>query len=92
MYADSALCVPHLGRLIGALPVDATRGTLLRQATLMERLAEDAQHFALRQDAARRDTLSREGYAAAERAARVLLEHPNAQHEPGSDPTPGMVT
>lgn len=82
-HARSALCLPHLGRLVGALPAGAARRTLLlRQAALMERLAEDAQRFALQQDAVRRDTSSKEDLAAAERSARVLLDHPEAQHEP----------
>jgi hypothetical protein len=85
VYAGSALCLPHLGRLLAALPAGAARRTLLRQAALMERVAEDAQRFALRQDAARRDILSKEDHTAVERSARVLLDHPNAQHEPAPD-------
>jgi hypothetical protein len=91
VYTRSALCLPHLGRLLGALPGDAAGRTMLRQAALMERLAEDAQRFALRQDAACRDLLSREDYAAPQRSARVLLEHPNAQHELAPDAAPQEV-
>ena len=92
VYAGSALCLPHLGRFLGALPAGAATRTLLRQAALMERLAEDAQRFALRQDAARRDMLSKEDYVAVERSARVLLDHPNAQHEPAPDSAPFGTT
>ncbi|WP_288049934.1 hypothetical protein, partial [Acidiphilium sp.] len=79
----SALCLPHLGRLVGALADGAARrALLLREAALLERLAEDAQRFALQQDAVRRDISSKEDLAAAERSARVLLDHPAAQYEP----------
>ncbi|WP_287787509.1 dynamin family protein [Acidiphilium sp.] len=83
IHTRSALCLPHLGRLVGALADDAARrALLLREAALLERLAEDAQRFALQQDAVRRDISSKEDLAAAERSARVLLDHPAAQHEP----------
>jgi small GTP-binding protein len=85
-YDRSALCLPHLAGLVGMLPPEAVRQTILRQSALLARLAEDAQRFALRHDAYRRDMLSREDYAAVERAWRVLLDHPNAQYEPGSEP------
>ncbi|WP_287850328.1 hypothetical protein, partial [Acidiphilium sp.] len=83
VHARSALCLPHLGRLVGALADGAARrALLLREAALLERLAEDAQRFALQQDAVRRDISSKEDLAAAERSARVLLDHPAAQYEP----------
>lgn len=83
VHARSALCVPHLGRLIAALgDRKAARGLLLRQAGSMERLAEDASRYVLKHDALRRDAASKEELTAAVRAARVLLEHPNAQYEP----------
>jgi small GTP-binding protein len=81
-YDRSALCLPHLSRLVAHLPPDAVRQTILRQAALLARLAEDAQRFALRHDAYRRDLLTKEDYAAVERASRVLLDHPNAQYDP----------
>ena len=86
-YDRSALCMPHLAGLVGFLAPDAVRQTILRQSALMARLAEDAQRFALRHDAYRRDLLSKEDYAAVERAWRVLLDHPNAQYEPVSGPS-----
>ena len=46
----------------------------------MERLAEDASRFALKQDAARQGSMSKEERDAAWRAARVLLDAPQAQH------------
>lgn len=84
-HERSALCLPHLGRLAGRLPSDMVRQIFLRQGALMTRLAEDALRFALRYDAGRRDLLSKEDYAAVERASRVLLEHPNAQCDPVID-------
>jgi hypothetical protein len=82
VHDRSALCLPHLAPLLAAVPEAAPRGVLLaRQAALMERLAEDAQRFALQQDAARRDRASQEDLAAADRAARVLLDHTEAQYD-----------
>ncbi|MEO8716481.1 MAG: hypothetical protein ABI369_15865 [Acetobacteraceae bacterium] len=84
VHARSAFCLPHLGRLVAALEdQEAAFVLLLRQAELMERLAEDARRYALKHDALRRDAASKEDLAAAARAGRVLLEHPNAQYEPG---------
>jgi DnaJ-domain-containing protein 1 len=57
---------------------------LCRQATLMERLAEDASRFALKQDAARQGTVNKQEREAAWRAARVLLEAPQAQYDAAS--------
>ena len=81
VHDRSALCLPHAGRLAAALP-DATAVSLLlrRQAAVMERLAEDASRFALKQDAARQGSMSKEERDAAWRAARVLLDAPQAQH------------
>lgn len=88
IHARSALCLPHLGRLVGALSDGAARrALLLREAALLERLAEDAQRFALQQDAVRRDMASKEDLAAADRAMRVLLDHPDARHAPADDVT-----
>ncbi len=90
VHGRSALCLPHLAPLLAAVPDAAARGALLaHQAALMERLAEDAQRFALQQDAVRRDRSSREDLAAADRAAQVLLELPAAQYDratPGKSP------
>jgi small GTP-binding protein len=84
VHDRSALCVPHLAPLLAAVGNIAQRRSLLaRQAALMERLAEDAQRFALQQDAVRRDRSSREDLAAADRAAKVLLDHPTAQYDRG---------
>lgn len=82
VHDRSALCVPHLAPLLAAVGNAAQRRSLLaRQAALMERLAEDAQRFALQQDAVRRDRSSREDLAAADRATKVLLDHPTAQYD-----------
>ena len=90
VHARSALCLPHLAPLLAAVSDSGTRAALLaRQAALMERLAEDALRFALQQDAVRRDRASKEDLAAADRAARVLFEHPEAQYDRAAPPTVG---
>jgi hypothetical protein len=83
-HARSAICLPHLRLLLAALPGSETAALLRRQATLMERLAEDASRFALKQDAARQGTVNKQEREAAWRAARVLLEAPQAQYDAGS--------
>jgi hypothetical protein len=86
VHARSALCLPHLRLLVAVLPGGEVAALLRRQAALMERLAEDASRFALKQDAARQGSVSRQEREAAARAARVLLEAPQAQHEAGGLP------
>ena len=49
----------------------------------MERVAEDASRFALKQDAARQGSVNKQEREAAWRAARVLLEAPQAQSDTG---------
>ena len=80
--ARSAMCLPHMRRLAAAL-TDATSvaSLLRRQGALMERLAEDASRFALKQDAARQGSLNTEERSAARRATRVLLDDPQAPHD-----------
>jgi hypothetical protein len=85
-HVRSAICLPHLRLLVASLPGAETAALLRRQATLMERVAEDASRFALKQDAARQGTVNRQEREAAWRAARVLLEAPQAQYDAGSPP------
>ena len=84
VHARSAICLPHLRLLMPVLPSPATTTLLRRQAALMERLAEDASRFALKQDAARRSTVSKQEREAAWHASRVLLEAPQAQYDTAS--------
>jgi len=87
VHRRSALCTPHLARLAGAVRDPGNvQALLLRQADLLERLEEDARRFALKHDAVTRYAASKEELAVADRAPRVLLEHPNAQYEPESGP------
>ena len=82
MHARSAVCLPHMRLLAAAMPSAAADALLLRrQAALMERVAEDAARFALKQNAARQGSLSKEERDAASCAARVLLEAPHAQYD-----------
>lgn len=84
VHTRSALCLPHLRLLLAALPGGETAALLRRQAALMERIAEDAGRFALKQDAARQGSLNKQEREAAWRAARVLLEAPQAQYDSGA--------
>ena len=81
VHSRSALCVPHLRLLIPALSGPEAAALLRRQAALMERLAEDGNRFALKQDAARQGFVSKQEREAAGRAARVLLQAPQAQYD-----------
>ena len=95
VHARSAVCLPHVRRLAAALPGTAAVSLLLRrQAALMERVAEDASRFALKQDAARQGSLSEEERDAPRCAARVLLEAPHAQYDAkspaGAGPAPHL--
>jgi small GTP-binding protein len=72
----SAICLPHLGGL--ASKIDDTsviRKLFEREATILERLAEDMKRYALKRDAARRNLLSDEEEAAAQWAIRLLAGH-----------------
>jgi small GTP-binding protein len=77
--AVSALCLPHLGPILALLGDTPALGALLRrQASLLERLAEDMRRFALKQDAARRGSVSREELGASKRGTLALVGAPNA--------------
>jgi len=75
----SAICLPHLGPLLATLDKpEAVAAVLLRQAELMDRLAEDMRGFALKRDGLQRHLTSKEEAAAGERGLRVLLGNPRA--------------
>jgi len=84
----SAVCLPHLTLLLAEI-VDPgmVAAVLQRQADLLDRLAEDMRHFALKRDGMQRHLTTREEVAAGERALRVLVGHPRAQSTPTSPAT-----
>lgn len=74
----SALCLPHLAMLSAALSDEEVVRRLLKQeALLLERLSEDMQRNALKQDGTRRFLASTEEETAAERALLILAGHRN---------------
>jgi len=69
----SALCLPHFTRLLGTLRNEQLVGELLtRQATLLDRLAEDMKRSALKRDGVRRYLLSDEEESASKRGLALL--------------------
>ena len=79
----SAICLPHLNLLLDDIGDPGLVATvLLRQADLLDRLAEDMRHFALKRDGMRRHLTTKEEVAAGERALRVLVGNPHAQQGP----------
>ncbi|MGC2396409.1 MAG: dynamin family protein [Rhodomicrobium sp.] len=68
----SALCFPHFAMLGNAISdVDLLRGLTLREADILERVAEDMRRYALKRDARRRYLTSAEEDGAADRG--ILL-------------------
>ncbi|MDA8051181.1 MAG: dynamin family protein [Rhodospirillales bacterium] len=87
----SAVCLPHLAALVGALSKpEVVKAVLLREAELMERLAEDMRGYALKRDGMQRHLTSKEEAMAGERGLRVLLGDPRAAL--GPEPAIGNVT
>jgi small GTP-binding protein len=75
----SAICLPHLGRVLATLRGPSIRAGLLhRQADLLERFANDMRRFALKQDAGQRWALNKEELAAAQRGSRALVGAPTS--------------
>jgi small GTP-binding protein len=76
----SAICLPHLTLLLAEIgDPGMVAAVLQRQADLLDRLAEDMRHFALKRDGMQRHLTTKEEVAAGERALRVLVGHPRAQ-------------
>lgn len=88
----TAICLPHLRLLLDSL-TDQTlvASLLLRHADLLDHLAEDMHHFALKRDGVQRHLLTKEEEAAGLRALRVLVGDPKAQIGPAASQT-GNVT
>jgi hypothetical protein len=69
----SAICLPHLQRLVGALEdSEVVRHLMLREALILERIAEDMRRYATKYDAVRRILASDEETRAARTAISVL--------------------
>ena len=81
----SAVCLPHLTLLLAEIgDPGLVAAVLQRQADLLDRLAEDMRHFALKRDGMQRHLTTKEEVAAGERALRVLVGHPRTQSAPTS--------
>ncbi len=79
----SAICLPHLNLVLAEIgDPGLVAAVLLRQADLLDRLAEDMRHFALKRDGMQRHLTSKEEVAASERALRVLVGNPRVQSGP----------
>jgi predicted GTPase len=71
----SALCLPHLAKLVAEIPDEnLVRDLMRRQASLLERLAEDLRRSALKHDGIRRYLLSDEEESASKRALALLAQ------------------
>jgi len=69
----SAICLPHFRMLVAAVDDDAViHGLLVRQATILERIAEDMRRYATKHDAIRRGLATEEETKAAYTALQVL--------------------
>jgi len=76
----SAICLPHLNLLLNEIgDPGLVVAVLMRQADLLNRLAEDMRHFALKRDGLQRHLTTNEELVAGERALRVLVGNPRAQ-------------
>lgn len=72
----SAVCIPHLAMLSGALQdADLVRKLMDHQATLLERLSEDMKRFALKHNAMRRELETKEEIIVAERVLSLIAGH-----------------
>jgi GTP-binding protein EngB required for normal cell division len=74
----SALCLPHLQLLLEHTEISSVREyLLLREASLLERTAEDMQRYAIKHDALRRGLTTKEEQTAPLRALQILVGHKN---------------
>jgi small GTP-binding protein len=75
----AVLCLPHLALLVALLPNrSSVQAILSAHATHLLRLSEDAQRFALRQDASRTDLGGKDDRDTGTRTLRALIGHPEA--------------
>jgi len=71
-----ALCLPHLDLLLRHVPgIPARQQLLVREAALLERVAEDMQRYAIKHDALRRHLVSKEENDAPLLALQLLTGH-----------------
>lgn len=83
----SAFCLPHLAMLLGAIDDAALMRRLLdREASILERLAEDMRRYALKRDGVKRHLLSEEETAAAQQALLILAGNRNVNPVPEGNP------
>lgn len=83
----SAICLPHLNLLLAGIGDPGLVAAVLhRQADLLDRLAEDMRHFAMKRDGLQRHLTTKEEVAAGERALRMLVGHPRAHEGPAIPP------
>jgi hypothetical protein len=60
-----ALCLPHLGAVVGReTDLETARALIFEQARTLDRISEDMQTYALKHDAVRRELLSEEEWSA----------------------------
>ncbi len=89
--ALSAICVPHFAMLAAAVQDgDLLRSMLQRQATVLERYAEDMRRYALKHDGVRRYLASQEETTAAERGLLLVTGRRQVNFVPRhvADPPP----
>jgi small GTP-binding protein len=85
----SAICLPHLKLLLAEIgDPGLIAAVLLRQADLLDRLAEDMRHFALKRDGMQGHLTSKEEAAASIRVLRVLVGNPRVQGGPTAPSVP----
>lgn len=73
----AAFCLPHLDMLLAKVGRSVRRTLLLREATIMERIGEDMQRYAIKHDALRRYLASKEENDAPLLGLQLLVGHRN---------------
>jgi small GTP-binding protein len=80
----SALCLPHFAGLLAAIQnTRLARELMQRQATLLDRLAEDMKRYALKRDGVRSTLLNDEEEAASKRGLSLLARARNVADRVG---------
>jgi GTP-binding protein EngB required for normal cell division len=86
----SAICFPHFGMLVSAIGDDNLLRTMLqRQATMIERYAEDMKNFAIKHAGVRRYLASEEETTAAERGLLLVVGRQQVNFMPSARIVPG---